>query len=304
MLDWLIIIPGPLFLLLYFMVATSAIIFAYILNKDGTENLPLPDVTQYDYMPIAVIKGEWKQVLRTAIFSLYQKKIIGIVEKSGLFGTKIEIKRLKSNHVPANPIEEIFYECLEKPMNSKKIYKSNELRDKIIKAIDPIKRELVQDRILKREEDIKKSWVVFYVTLIPVFVLGFTKLVLGITRGKPIVFLFIFIIIFVVVLSFVVYPREKKTKLGIKYLKEMEKYFKWVKDALSKNKNPEGIDPAFGVALFGITIIGATSSYGAYRHAFQKAGDSYTTGGCGGGAGCGGGGGCGGGCGGCGGCGG
>lgn len=87
LLNFIIKIPGPFFLIIFSVFSIITILFAYFLNrKDGTEKLPLPPPEKLDIFSIAVLTGDWMHVLRTAVFSLYEKKIINIKKEKRLGG--------------------------------------------------------------------------------------------------------------------------------------------------------------------------------------------------------------------------
>jgi uncharacterized protein (TIGR04222 family) len=303
MLDWLVQIPGQTFLVYFIVFSTVVIVTAWKINqKDGTQNKPLPSLTQLDTITIAALRGGWTQVLRTIIFSIYEKKMIDIKETKrwgGFFGTTIEIKSIKSTKVPSTSLEQEIHEYLFVASDPKALFQDTVLKEKIERHIAPSIRELQTSKIMKTDEDIKRTRTIAFVSIALLLLFGGTKLILGFSRGKPISFLVLLLIVSIHNLLKIMSLSNPATTLGKLYLKKMEQKFKWIKGSLTDKKSVEGIDPAFAVALFGASVLGSSAAYTSYNHAFSKSGMSGACGGgCGGG---GGGGGCGGGCGGCGG---
>jgi hypothetical protein len=131
---------------------------------------------------------------------------------------------------------------------------------------------------------------------------GGTKLYLGITRGRPVLFLVALLTLSLIGLFRLVKPWAISTRLGRRYLWRLGEHFDWLKESVRSGRIQEGIDPAFGAAIFGIGIVGSSLLIGQFFSPSKPSwwsGPGGWSGGCGASAGCGGGG-----CGGCGGCGG
>jgi hypothetical protein len=54
-------------------------------------------------------------------------------------------------------------------------------------------------------------------------------------------------------------------------LKLLQEEFSWLYNATELRRNPEGIDPAFCVAIFGIGVLAGIHMYEAFNEIFQLA---------------------------------
>jgi len=149
----------------------------------------------------------------------------------------------------------------------------------------------------------KRYWNASLFSLILLLFFGGTKFFLGVSRDKPVSFLFVLLLLSVIAVFYYIKPYNiKYSALGKKFINASSQRFSWLKEG---DKNSVMVDDNL---LYGIALFGMSSFMGASYSNFlenpllleTKAGSSNGYG-CGG-AGCGGGGGCsGGGCGGCGG---
>lgn len=133
---------------------------------------------------------------------------------------------------------------------------------------------------------------------------GGTKLLLGLSRGKPVFFLVIAMVISILFLKKYLTPTQ--TALGKKFIAASAQRFEWLKRSQDSSLLTDD-NVLYGVALFGVTAFLGSSLAPAlhnliYLDRYSDA--SFGSGGGGGDGGGGSGGGGGGGCGGCGGCGG
>jgi uncharacterized protein (TIGR04222 family) len=173
--------------------------------------------------------------------------------------------------------------------------------------LKPIYAELENLHLARTEADRSRIWRIFKLLALVIVGIGGIKLYFGFIHSRPVGFLIILLIGSVIALYAALNPNRISTALGQRYLKALGEHFDWLKESIKETRTPAGIDTAFAVAIFGISILGASTLYDPFNKAFSpgKAG----SGGCGGGywggySGDGGGDGGGGGCGGCGGCGG
>ncbi|WP_246413159.1 TIGR04222 domain-containing membrane protein [Methylobacterium brachythecii] len=136
-----------------------------------------------------------------------------------------------------------------------------------------------------------KGWTLLCVA--PVFALGLTKIFVGLSRGKPVGFLFAMSLVFLVLTVFALVKAPKRTRAGDRVLSGFRQ-----RHARAARAPLEG-ELLFAFALGGAAILAGTP-YEAYGRHLRAAGDGSSgcgsSGGDGGGSGCGGGG-----CGGCGG---
>lgn len=62
-------------------------------------------------------------------------------------------------------------------------------------------------------------------------------------------FLVILLIASLAILFVAIQPQKRTNQLGRRYLKELEGHFAWLQSAGNLDRNNEGIDPAFSIAI-------------------------------------------------------
>ncbi len=300
MIEMLIRIPGPTFLGYFICLSFVCILLGRLwVNADGSTQYPLPELTRFDPLSVAALRGSWASVIRTAIFSLWNRKLVEIkITKHWWKRDEIKIIRMPKRKEVLSPIEEEIYRLLLTPSEPSDLLQDTGFRERIQGHLEPINRQLKELHLVRSASDRFRAWIATLVMARVIGAVGGTKLYLGITRGRPVLFLIILLIVSLIVLFGVLKPQAIFTKLGRHYLKELQEHFGWVKESLEAGSAPEGIDPTLAIAIFGVGILAGASRYSPFSEAFSSSKYGWG-GGCGGG-GCGGGG-CGGGCGGCGG---
>lgn len=310
MIEMLIQIPGPIFLLYFMLLAAVCIVLAWLLgNADDSDQYCFPELTCLDPFAISALRGGVSSVILTAIFSLWSRSLVDI-EKSISFwkGEETYIRSKSSQEMELSPIEKKVYRFLKSPRKPHDLLKDSRLKQRINIYMEPVNRQLEDLCLARTARDRFRIWMALIIAAGIIIMVGGTKLYFGITRNRPVVFLIILLIGSLVILFRILNPTAISTRIGRRYLKALEKHFDWVKESLQSNKIPEGVDPAFSVAVFGIGSLAGVSLYNPFSEIFPARKPTWWCPGACGGGGCGGGGcgggGCGGGCGGCGGCGG
>lgn len=309
--EMLVQIPGQTFLLYFAVIAVVCIILGWLwANDDGSTAYQLPELTRFDPVAIATLRGGVNSVIRTAVFSLWNKKLVEFKEEE----KDTTIKAVNSYEgTKLGTIEKEIYDFVRTSASTRVLFEDNDLKEKIEMHLRPVKAELENLHLVRTAEDRVRTWKAAITMSFIIIATGGTKLYLGITHGRPVGLLILSLIVSVIALYVVLNPGAIPTRLGRRYLEELEGHFDWLKESIKDTRSPEGIDPSLAIAIFGIGILGASTMYDPFNKAFpaDKAGSGGCGGGCGGyyggdtggGGGCSGGG-CGGGCGGCGGCGG
>jgi uncharacterized protein (TIGR04222 family) len=303
MTEFIVHIPGPVFLLFFSVLSIICIIISKILiSRDGYENLPVPEPSQFEPTAIASLRGGWGAVIRVTLFNLWERKMIEITGS----GNDTRIKSSGTGE-HGNAIEAKIFKILTEPQKPSNLFKDKSL----ITAVDGYLREanlkFEKIHLIRTKDDKKKAWMITLSAFCIFILIGMFKTYMGIMRDKPVVFLVLLIVLFTVIHLVVQQPWKSITGLGNKFLKKAQENFGSLKDEISRGIIPEGANPAMAVAVFGVGILAGSALFTAYSSAFPADrsghGNYGCSGGCGSGcsSGCSGGGGCGGGCGGCGG---
>ncbi|MCX7924025.1 MAG: TIGR04222 domain-containing membrane protein [Clostridia bacterium] len=324
MLDAFIAIPGPLFLLFYCVLSVVCIYMGWRWsNDDGSTRYPLPSPTQLDSISVAALKGGPRHVIQTVTFSLWSRKFISI-EGNG------NSAMVQSTTMDDSSLTAIEKEILDYVRQPKKVSELSNIRfvAKIKSLLEPVYMQLTELRLIKTPDDEKRTSLARRVILAILMSIGGFKLLLGITRDKPVLFLVIAMVFSFVATLLVISGRsDNLTVLGRNYLKSLSDHFRWLKKPQNSSSTYYDIDPAFSFSLFGLAVL-SDDIFSPYRNAFgsyntnssgyttgdssfissdsgdsdngsNDSGSSDSGGGCGGGSDSGGGcGGCGGGCGG------
>lgn len=302
-------VPGPTFLLFFagFSIACIAIGW-WLVNADGFTNSPLPQPAHFDPLTAAVLRGGWKAVIETTLFDLWKKKLIDIKSGVGLdfyLGTNIEkhtfeVQSAQKNNKTLTPIEKEIHQFLQTSKKTDELFHDIDLKIKIDGYLAPVYSELKQLGLIRTEEDCSRAMWITTIIAITMAIVGGAKLYLGITRGRPVIFLILLLGAAIFALFTALKPTATLTRRGRNYLSSLEEHF----------DSAKAFDPTSALAILGIGALSAYTPYAPFYDAFagatgkkkeeQKNGSSSYSGGCGGGSSDGGGGGCGG-CGGCGG---
>ena len=293
--EFLARIPGKDFLLIFVaLVITTIIICSLWIKADGSIQYPLPELTHFDSISVALLSGGVKSVIQTTVFRLWDRKLIDINGEGS--NATLEIKK-QSQQNPSGAVENEIYQFLQSPKKPKDIFKDASLQNRIKIHVEPIQRELEQLHLARTESGRKRAWGITAIAFLVIFGVGGTKYHLGKTFGYPTDYLIMLLWGSVIVLLFTTFAfgyLDNTTSLGRRYLEEMREHFDWLKESIDKGNVPEGIDPSLVVALGGIGILAGSALYQPYSEVFcPEKSTGWSGGGCGGGGG-GGGGGCGG----------
>lgn len=306
-LDWLISIPGESFITLFLIYSTLIIgISRYLIIKDTTKNLELPKISKLDPYTIAFLKENWQGTVRLAVFNLISSKLIEIRQGTfSIFNIKSDkVLKTEIKKEIRNPIEKIVYAFVGSGRAINSFFKTT-IHNHLSSTLSPIRKFLISQRLIRNASDERRIVLIRRICYALIFILGGTKLILGIIRDKPILYLVFILMIVGFIMIRLLNSNDKKTDLGRRYLKSLEEKFETAKEKIKSNGTIEDSNSSLYVALFGTSILAGIAGYEAYANSnFRNQSPLGTGGGCGGsgcgGSGCGGGG-CGGGCGGCGG---
>lgn len=304
LLDLLQPIPGPVFLVIFIILIILCFgIGKIIIGFDNTLKYPLPELTYFDPISIAYLRGGRNAVIRTAIFSLWSRNLIEIKttpppEKGYL------IQSVPSRKMLLYPIEHEVYKYTATPKKYTEIVNDPRLIIPLIDPLNEINVELERFHLKPSLSNFRKSVIITTPLILFLLIIGGAKLYLGITRDKPVTCLVWLLIVALIGLPIGLLIPKRITKLGSLYLRSLEKNFKWMKESIKQWKIPSGIDPSYCVAIYGIESLRGESFLNTFRDALtipkpvSSGGSCFSCSSC---ASCGGCGGCGGG--GCGGCG-
>jgi uncharacterized protein (TIGR04222 family) len=296
-------VPGPEFLLLYALIIAAGIVIGRKwVAADGSEGHSLPDFTRFDPLSLALLRGGVNEVIRTAVFDLWKKDLLEILQER-----KKTTLRAKDGDLSAlHPIETAIHHAVRGgTTNPSELFKSSELKQPLENQLARSQEDLTLANLLRNREAVGQAKRKKTTTIIIVLALGLAKLSLGLLHDRPVLFLVILLLFAMVTLQRLL-PAGPLSTLGKRYLEGLQSHFGWIKSELAHGNQPAGVDPALVVAIFGVASLASIAQYQAFAGAFPArsqgiTGDSSGCGGSAGGGSDGGGSDGGGGCGGCGG---
>lgn len=306
MIEKLISIPGPLFLLYY---ALYSALVIYLIGKlaknDSSKGYEIPEPTKLSPIDIALLSNGLKGVISSAVFNLWRLKAIKISKE----GHYVILRQLHFNTSRLSEIEKSIYHFTRQPKKYTQLLSSTSLNS-FKKLTTPNRKKLLDLKLIPDSQSISRRFQTFFLGIVLLLGFGGTKLFYGINRDKPSILLIILLIISVVVLIQYIKPFNfKQTPLGRRFIVSTKQRFEWLKSEDKETVlNNESL--LYAIGIFGINSFIGTGleSIIAQTYLVTNRRTGYfggtSPGGCGGGcsSGCGGGcsGGCGGGCGGCG----
>lgn len=251
MIEFLISIPGPVFLLIYIVVATVTILSCrYFLANDQTKYMEIPEPTKLDPLEVALLRGGVKSAITTSIFHLWQKGSVDISENKRIVTVRQKGKSINKDEL--NKLEFAIFEYIKAPRALSAFFTSQSKKT-IMKVLKPHFDHLKELNLMASSLIRQRNTGVFWLHLLLMLAIGSSKLILGIHRHKPVAFLVLLMIFSTVILVMVYFSSgRERTNLGERFLKRSKSRFDWltkvqVPDTLLKDRNL-----IYGIALFGV----------------------------------------------------
>ena len=279
MMDMIIRLPGPIFLLYFTLLATLVIVIAWLWVKtDGSIRYPLPEVTCLSPFEIAALRDGCRGVIQMALFNLWNNNLITLTGK----GNASQIRRVNSSsHQLENEIEEILYQFASIKRRPADFFLDPSVLYRVDKHIKYINLTLEKLHLKRTYSQLTRSWVALWISLVIILCLGGIKLYFEIISGDAVEFLMMIMALFVVITLNVLTPSQQ-SQLGQLYLKKLAHHFSHLKTEDNNN-----IDSSLQVAIFGIQTLAYSPQFAIFEQVFGKIAikiSNYGTssGGCGG----------------------
>ncbi len=297
MIDTLMQMPSSVFMSYFIIFSISCIFIGWlIIRADGSSNHSLPELNELNPFEIAALRDGRKGIIQTALFNLWQQKFLIV---SGKKNTVKIRKKIIPDKQPKNSIEDIIYQFTINPRKPTEFFTNASLRSRIDFNMKPINNTLENLHLKRTNFKLKQAWIICGLISFVVIGIASTRLYFEMSTGHPIILMFLLTTIMSTLIFKFLKP-NRNTHLGQLYQSKLNKHFEWM-----KLKNTDEIDPAFRIAVFGVTVLAQFELFEHFSNIFatvagpgNKSGNGC--GGCGGNtssSGCGGAG-CGGGCGG------
>lgn len=300
------------FLILYGTSLLAVLGLTFLLKRfwDNSLTYGIKSVTDFDPCQVAYLRGGAKEVIGVGL--------VGLLNKEGI--EKQDEKLVANYAVKTDGIEAILQGNLSNPRSTQQIYRDRHILDRAERLCQTYEYELMREKLIFSENTRKifKTLRYFYYAFF--LGIGGFRLFMGLTNGKPVLYL-VGLMIFAVISIWFVTKIPRLTRRGERYLEDLASSYKqklrdFSEQEKSKKQNQETDEnPSYAhredtvalAGLFGVVALADHSSEYSLIAAEQKrqvdlsssgygGGDSGSSGGDGGGSSCGGGG-----CGGCGG---
>jgi uncharacterized protein (TIGR04222 family) len=178
MIEDLINIPGPIFLIVFSIYAIIIIlIFKRFASKDYSHDYEVPEPTKLEPLDIAILESGVKGAIITTMFNLWRLKGADISKSKN----SIILKQKPTDTSKFNKLEKTIYNYIQQPKYYRHLYKKTSIKT-IDKILQPNKTRLEELHLAPDSKVIKQHWKgILYGT---VLLLGFggLKLYFGIVR--------------------------------------------------------------------------------------------------------------------------
>ena len=291
-------LTGPSFLFFYF-IFSIVVILGFILYRNHRElkpNTPFPKLN--DPYKIAFLRGGKNEALRVALVSLIDRKFLAVA-------TDGEIKN--NRHADAkfltDPLELAVTSFYKTGHKVAEIYRST-IFDRVMRLYE---QDLMQYELLPSAEQREDRDKALFFALFVLIGVALTKVLVGISRHKPVLFLYIFAFVSVVVLLF--QWKKRRTTKGDAMLEDLKMLLGGASrmEHADRGSNLGMLAAVYGMAALPLTafpyrdkLFGKATQSGDYSSSTScgsscgsssdsgSSGSSCSSSSCGGGGGCGG----------------
>ena len=256
---------GPEFLLLYFCFSLIVILAIAILRRRA-ESGPAPKIDLGDPYLVAYLRGGEDEALRVAVISLVDRGLLAMDDQI--------ISR--ADHVTSDMVKHpIEYEVLKKfgdPGEAPSIFKDDDLKSLIRPYRDKLERAgLMPDAAVRRDRLMR-----LLLALMALGVVGVIKIVIGLSRERPVGFLVVMMIAAMVIALVSSFPRL--TARGNATLADITNLYSGLRTRVNSfSPGSASAELAMFAAVFGVTAL-ATTPFGYAQTLFPRATSSSSCG--------------------------
>lgn len=289
MIDFITNIPGKYFLLYFVFYVFLLIIMVKIYRAIRDlyfGNKKQPNTYDVNYIEMAFLKQGVKGAVSTVVFNLWNKKIINISKKN----KTITVNKKTTKKDNDEPIENLIYSYAHSVTYLSRLYTDSNIKEKINRALKSNITNLQKLNLLYSNQRNSENKIVFYISLLAVYVVSFIKLFMGISRDKPVLFLILLMIAAGFAMYYFLKPKQI-TPLGKDFLNLSNIQFEHFKQSQHNSTIMEDNSIIYAIALFGVSPFLMDSSLqetfsGTELYNNSASSDSSGAGGGDGGSGC------------------
>jgi uncharacterized protein (TIGR04222 family) len=277
MIDILINIPAPIYLLLFaIIILTCYFLGWFIINIDGSLKYPLPEINTLNPYQIAALRGGRKAVIRTVIVSLWNRKLLRLeslnanIDTSSNYGDKVEFQSVPSQYLKPISYEQAIHDYFSTKATPNEMFQNTGFQNKIDHLLDPTYNELEKLHLFRSKSYKNRAYfIIISISIILIFIAGVKLYYLEV--GNMQFYLFIELCLALIFLNHLI-PKSRTTKLGRKYLTSIENHFSRLNSQTERGITNVNIDSTYLVAVFGIRVINNTLIYKALEHSLKPDG--------------------------------
>ncbi len=272
-------IGGPEFIVLYlfYFIFVYLVLALFIRISDETRDLPLSITFQDEGIMVLLLRYGNKPgiIIKGIMMNMFSRGLLSINED----GKILRGKDSPPSHMP--PYETAVYDYFNEPRGQEGILSDDKTLQSVQVSMNTFYDELVRMKLIKSALSMTSERNKVYAFMAIFYIPGLLKFFLGLSRGKPVLFLIIVLIASAVVFMLRIKKIHKSpvTMLGKKFLKElMKKHSQYKISSANSAPFPSSMQPALYMALFGASALLLFPEFGVFQSAFANTGN--TTYGC------------------------
>lgn len=245
------------FALLFAAISVVGIIIGKLLiNADGTNRYPFPELKTFDPLAIALLRGGVGEVVKTALFNLWCN---GLVSIRGVGRSRAKIvSTFSDRHTPQDGVESSIYQFTKNPSTPLSLTKEPFDLERIEKHLETTYQQLEDNHLIRTGGQVISIWVITLILLAIIGGIGGARLYSIVNQQNVIEYYVIAVLVLSVLATFfILKPWEIPTQLGKRYLVHLKQECGWFKTALKSQgeMQKQSTSPVYAVALFGVDVL-------------------------------------------------
>jgi len=257
-------LPGPQFLLFYLLLSLFILAVVWLLRRNA-EAGPPPQLNLADPYLVAYLRAGEAETMRLAVVSLIERDMLATN------GTQLLRKSKPGPKVNANPLEHAVLSKFSQPGEAASIYK-----DASLKAVcQQYRQQLEQVGLLPDNSTKAARWLRMSVAVLFLGGVGAVKVMIGLSRERPVAFLVILMILVLIALIATSFPRL--TERGKEFLEDARTLYGGLRDQAAVMQSGAATPEVLMLAaVFGVGVL-STSAFGYTRQLFPQATSSSSS---------------------------
>src|SRR5215471_2726805 len=277
---------GPSFLLVYGAIALVIITVAYWIVRsreiDARDPPPVPNA--FNPYEIAYLRGGKNEVIRTALYALYQYGLVEVIPKKWLQSPKL-VGRANGVTKNLTELEERVLRSMHQPLEASDLFQHAQLGRDVEQLCAPLRKNLESGELL-RPADFKLTALRTALLAGSILVgLSLYKVLIAVNKGLPNIGFLILLTLLSLILLWIVVGRFATARIsdrGKAYLKRLQVAYANLRGSAAARTDQaprSDMAPIMLISLFGLGVLSGTSD-AEFANLFARGSSSS---GCGGG---------------------